>query len=55
MKKAGVRFSNDMMLSFEYNEQTKNVNIIVIEGNDRLTGNVTVTNAAKTTRKSTTK
>lgn len=50
MKKAGVRFSNDMMISFEYDEQTKDINILVVEGNDRLTGTTKVTNAAKTTK-----
>ena len=49
MKKAGVRFSNDMIVSFEYNEQTKNINILVIEGKDRLTGSVELEKAAKTT------
>lgn len=49
MKKAGVRFSNDMMISFEYDEQTKDINILVVEGNDRLTGSVELEKAAKTT------
>jgi len=50
MKKAGVRFSNEIMVSFEYDEQTKNINVLVIEGKNRLTGSAKLTNAAKTTK-----
>lgn len=49
MKKAGVRFSEEVFVSFEYNEDTKNVNILVVEGNKRYTGDVTVAEATKKT------
>lgn len=55
MKKAGVRFTNDLIVSFDYNEDTKAMNILVVDGSDRYTGSVTVTAAAKTTAKTGTK
>lgn len=60
MKKAGVRFSNDLIVSFEYNEDTKAMSVLVVDGSNRYTGNVTVTEPAepastRTTRKATTK
>ena len=63
MKKAGVRFTNDLIVSFDYNEDTKAMNILVVDGANRYTGNVTVTaptepaatRAAKTSTKTTTK
>ena len=42
MKKAGVRLTNDMIVSFEYNEDTKVMNIVVVDGSDRYTGSVKV-------------
>ena len=50
MKKAGVRFSEDIYLSFEYDESSKKVDLVVIDNNTRLTGSVKVTDAAKTTK-----
>lgn len=60
MKKAGVRFSNDLIVSFEYNEDTKAMSVLVVDGANRYTGNVTLTEpaepaATRTTRKTTTK
>lgn len=65
MKKAGVRFTNDLMVSFDYNEDTKEMNVLVVDGADRYTGSVTVEApaasaaptraAAKTSAKTTTK
>ena len=55
MKKAGVRFTNDLIVSFDYNEDTKAMNILVVDGSDRYTGSVTVTTATKTTAKTGTK
>ena len=59
MKKAGVRFSNDLIVSFDYNEETKEMNVLVVDGANRYTGTVTVTaptkTAAKTGAKTTTK
>jgi len=60
MKKAGVRFSNDLIVSFDYNEETKAMNVLVVDGTNRYTGSVTVTEdtkktAAKTGAKTTTK
>ena len=49
MKKAGVRFTNDLIVSFEYNEETKEMNVLVVDGTNRYTGSVTVTEATKKT------
>ena len=50
MKKAGVRFTNDLIVSFEYNEDTKEMNVLVVDGANRYTGNVTVAESAAPTR-----
>lgn len=63
MKKAGVRFTNELIVSFDYNEDTKAMNILVVDGANRYTGSVTVTaptepaatRATKTSTKTTTK
>ena len=55
MKKAGVRFTNDLIVSFDYNEDTKAMNVLVVDGSDRYTGNVTVTKATKSTAKTSAK
>lgn len=55
MKKAGVRFTNDLIISFDYNEDTKAMTVFVVDGPDRYTGSVTVTKATKTVAKTSAK
>ena len=60
MKKAGVRFTNDLIVSFEYNEDTKDMSVLVVDGANRYTGSVTVAApaepaATRTAKKTTTK
>lgn len=52
MKRAGVRFSEKMFVSFEYNEDSKKININVLENGVKLTGSTTL-QAAKTTKSAT--
>lgn len=47
MKKAGVRFTNDLIVSFEYNEDTKDMSVLVVDGMNRYTGSVTVAEPAE--------
>lgn len=54
MKRAGVRFSEKMFVSFEYNEDSKEININVIEDGVKLTGSATLEAAKAATRSKTT-
>ena len=51
MKKAGVRFTNELFVSFDYNEETKAMTVLVVDGANRYTGDVTLTAPTKTTAK----
>lgn len=54
MKKAGVRFTNDLVVSFDYDEDTNDINVLVVDGSDRYTGSVTLTQQTRKTAKKTT-
>lgn len=38
MKKAGVRINNEIMVSFNYDEKKKAIEVLVVDGKARYTG-----------------